>query len=138
MATSWLTSATCGPTAQFVTTHLIVATSFLEEHPDVVKALIEGHIRANEAVNADPAHAQEVVFAAISDLRGPRSPVELLASAWDKMTFTVDPIASSLQTSAENAVELGLLESVELDGIYDLTLLNQALADAGASPIPEP
>ncbi len=126
------------PDGQFVTTHLIVATSFLEEHPDVVKALIEGHIQANEAVNADPAHAQEVVSAAISDLSGTEVPVELLASAWDKMTFTVDPIASSLQTSAENAVELGLLESAELGGIYDLTLLNQALSDAGASPIPEP
>jgi NitT/TauT family transport system substrate-binding protein len=126
------------PDGQFVTTHLIVATAFLEAHPDVVKRLLEGHVAATEAVTTDPAHAQEVVSAAISDLSGTVVPVELMASAWDKMTFTVDPIASSLATSAEHAVALGLLETADLDGIYDLTLLNQVLAEAGESPLPAP
>ena len=30
--------------------------------------------------------------------------------------------------SAEDAVEAGLLDPVELDGIYDLTILNELLA----------
>ena len=126
------------PDGQFVTTHLIVATAFLEAHPDVVKRLLEGHVAATQAVNADPTHAQEVVAAAIADLSGTEVAVGLLASAWDKMTFTVDPIANSLTTSAENAVELGLLDSADLEGIYDLSLLNEVLAEAGASPIPAP
>ena len=37
-----------------------------------------------------------------------------------------------------HAQELGLLEHVELSGIYDLTLLNQVLADAGEDPIATP
>ncbi len=34
------------PDGEFVTTHLIVATQFLADHPQTVKALLEGHIEA--------------------------------------------------------------------------------------------
>ena len=36
------------PDGQFVTTHLIVATEFLEEHPDVVDAVLRGLVQAIE------------------------------------------------------------------------------------------
>ena len=36
------------PDGEYVTTHLIVATKFLEEHPDVVKQFLEGQVAANE------------------------------------------------------------------------------------------
>jgi NitT/TauT family transport system substrate-binding protein len=126
------------PDGEFVTTHLIVATAFLEAHPDVVRRLLEGVVEATDAVNADPTHAQETVAAAIEDLTGTEVSVDLLAAAWDKMTFTVDPIASSLTESANDAVALGLLESAELDGIYALDTLNEVLSAAGREPVPGP
>jgi NitT/TauT family transport system substrate-binding protein len=43
----------------------------------------------------------------------------------------MDPIASSLQKSAQDAIGLELLDPVDLTGIYDLTILNQVLKDAG-------
>ena len=39
------------PDGKFVTTHLIVATEFLNAHPDVVKGLLEGQVAANQFVN---------------------------------------------------------------------------------------
>ena len=54
-----------------------------------------------------------------------------MTASFDNITFTLDPIASSLTTSAKNAEAEGLLEPVDLDGIYDLTLLNEVLADRG-------
>ena len=45
--------------------------------------------------------------------------------------FTADPIASSLSESAKDAEAIGLLEPVDLSGIYDLTLLNKVLTDQG-------
>ena len=39
------------PDGQFVTTHLIVATTFLEEHPDVVDAVLRGLVQAIDQVN---------------------------------------------------------------------------------------
>jgi NitT/TauT family transport system substrate-binding protein len=126
------------PNGEFVTTHLIVATEFLEEHPDLVKRLIEGHVAAVTAANDDPAAAQEVVGAAIEELTGSPLPAGILAAAWENLTFTVDPIAGSLATSAEHATELGLLDSAELDGIYDLSILNQVLRDSGQPEITAP
>jgi NitT/TauT family transport system substrate-binding protein len=126
------------PDGRFVTTHLIVATQFLEDHPDVVKRLIEGHVAAMEATNDDPQAAQEVVIAAIEELSGSQLSPDTVAMAWKNLEFTVDPIAASLETSAQHAIELGLLESVDLDGIYDLTPLNEVLSEAGQEEIPTP
>ena len=126
------------PDGEFVTTHLIVATEFLEAHPDVVRDLLVGHVNAVNAVNDDPAASQETVAAAIGELTGSSLPEGTLETAWESLSFTVDPIASSLQTSATNARELGLLESDDLEGIYDLALLNEVLAELGAEEIPEP
>ena len=126
------------PDGEFVTTHLIVATEFLEAHPDVVRDLLVGHVNAVNAVNDDPAASQETVASAIGDLTGSALPEGTLETAWESLSFTVDPIASSLQTSATNARELGLLESNDLEGIYDLALLNEVLAELGAEEVPQP
>ena len=126
------------PDGEFVTTHLIVATEYLEAHPDAVRDLLVGHVDAVSAVNDDPSAAQATVAAALAELTGSSLPEGTLERAWENLTFTVDPIAASLQTSATNAQELGLLDSDDLDGIYDLSLLNEALADVGADEIPQP
>ena len=60
---------------------------------------------------------------------------ETIAGAWENLEFTLDPIASSLQGSADDAIAVGLLDPVELDGIYDLTLLNEVLAERGDAEV---
>jgi NitT/TauT family transport system substrate-binding protein len=126
------------PDGRFVTTHLIVATEFLNGHPDLVKRLLEGQVAANEFVNDDPEAAQETVAAAISELTGSEIDPAILAAAWEKMEFTCDPIASSLAESAAHAEELGLLEPTDLGGIYDLTPLNQVLSAEDLPEIAQP
>lgn len=130
--------ASLWPDGKFVTTHLIVATSFLDAHPDVVKQLLIGDVAANDYVNANPTDAQQVVAKALSDLTGSQLPEGTLAKAWSNLEFTVDPIATSLATSAKHATDLGLLDSVDLTGIYDLKLLNEVLADQGKPPVAAP
>lgn len=126
------------PNEQFVTTHLIVATEFLDAHPDVVKGLLEGQVAANLLVNEDPEAAQQAVASAIADLTGSEVDAAILATAWENIEFTNDPIAASLAESASHAEELGLLEPTDLDGIYDLTLLNDVLNAAGMETVPQP
>jgi len=127
------------PDGKFVTTNLIVRTDFLEEHPDVVKQLLEGQVAANEAVNADPGHAQEVVGVAIGKLTGKPLDPALVAQAWKSLTFTSDPLPSTLITGAEHATEVGLLDKVEhLEGIYDLKLLNEVLLAEGLPTVEQP
>jgi NitT/TauT family transport system substrate-binding protein len=119
------------PDGRFVTTHLIAGTSYLEEHPDVIKNLITGLGQAIDEANSDPAGSQTVTNDGIENVTTSRLPDETIAGAWENLEFTLDPIASSLQGSADDAIAVGLLEPVELDGIYDLTLLNEVLAERG-------
>jgi NitT/TauT family transport system substrate-binding protein len=126
------------PNGRYVTTQLIVATAFLDAHPDLVKKLLEGQVAANQFIHDDPEASQQAVHDAISEITGSDLDAAILAKAWKNLEFTNDPIASSLTESAAHAEELGLLEATNLDGIYDLTLLNEVLSEAGEDPIPQP
>jgi NitT/TauT family transport system substrate-binding protein len=126
------------PDGRYVTTHLIVSTTFLQAHPDVVKNLIKGEMAATDYVNGNVSAAQSVVANEITRITGSSISTTVLATAWGNLTFTLDPIASSLQTSADAAKELGFLDTSDLKGIYDLTLLNQVLSEAGKPTIVAP
>jgi NitT/TauT family transport system substrate-binding protein len=116
---------------RFVTTHLLVRTAYLEEHPENVRALISGLLDAIDRANADPTAAQGVTNDGIEKVTTKGLPDETIQGAWENLEFTPDPVAASLQGSADDAVEVELLEPVELDGIYDLAILNELLAERG-------
>ena len=123
---------TLWPGGQYVTTHMIVRTAFLNEHPDVVKRLLEGHVASVDFINANPAEGKTLVNQAIQKLTGKAVAQGVLDTAWPNMTFTNDPIASSLRKGADDAKAVGLLDTgTKLDGIYDLKLLNEVLKAAG-------
>lgn len=126
------------PDGRFVTTHLMVATEFLDAHPDVVKHLLEGQVAANQFVNESPEEAQQVVATAIGELTGSDLDPAILAASWENLEFTNDPIAASLAVSAAHAEEAGLLDPIDLDGIYDLTMLNEVLSAGGMDEVPQP
>jgi NitT/TauT family transport system substrate-binding protein len=123
------------PGGKFVVTNLLVSTKFLKAHPDVVKNLIAGQVEANAFINANPTEAQQVVNAAIGELSGKAPDAKQTADAWKTLTFLNDPIAPSLRDGAKHAEEVGLLEPVDLKGIYDLTLLNEVLKARGAPEV---
>jgi NitT/TauT family transport system substrate-binding protein len=123
------------PDGRFVTTHLVVATEFLEAHPEVVRDLLTGHVEAVDRTNADAGEAQALTNAGIEAITGAQIPPQTIEGAWENLTFTVDPVASSLLGSAEDAQAVGLLEPVDLDGIYALDLLNDILAELGRDPV---
>ena len=122
---------------RFVTTHLIVATEFLDRHPDVVRDLIAGLAETIDEIAADPVSAQRLTNDGIERITTKRLAGPIIAAAWERLEFTLDPLASTLRTSASDAVDTGLLEPVDLDepGIYDLSLLDDVLADRSTSEL---
>lgn len=120
---------------QFVTTHLIVATEFLEENPDVVRSLLEAHVAATDFVNDKPQEAQQIVIDSIEQITGAAVGEETVALAWENLEFTVDPIADSLRAAAQDAIDVELLDPVDLEGIYDLSMLNEILAGQGREEV---
>ncbi|HET6833774.1 MAG TPA: ABC transporter substrate-binding protein [Acidimicrobiales bacterium] len=130
-----LNEADIWPDGQFVTTHLIVSADYLAENPANVRALIDGLLDAIDIANDDAGQAQAIVNDGIEADTTNRLEDETIAGAWENLTFTPDPIASSLEKSKEDAVEVELLEDVDLDGIYDLTILNELLAERGEAEV---
>ncbi len=123
------------PEGRFVTTHLIVSSTFAEAHPDAVRGLVQGLVESIASIESDPAAAQAAVAAGIKQVTGKDLSAELISSAWKQLTFTADPIASSLQESAEHAAALGLPTTTDLDGIYDLSVLNRIRRSAGQDEV---
>lgn len=123
------------PGGRYVTTHLVVRAAYLREHRDVVRRLLEGHLAATDRTNEHPAEAKRAVDAALAELTGKALAPAVLDAAWANLTFTVDPIAPSLRRGAADAHALGLLRSSDLDGIYDLSLLNEVLRAQGRDEV---
>ena len=119
------------PNGQFVTTHLIVTQDFLKKYPATVKKLLQGHIESVKYIQTNNADAQKAANAQLAALSGKPLKDNILAAAFKNLTFTNDPIASSLYASAQHAQDVGLLKPVDLKGIYDLGPLNELLKADG-------
>lgn len=121
------------PQGMFVTTHLMVRTEYLEQHPEVVRALLRGHLAAEADVLAHTAESQERVNGAIARITGKRIAPAVIEGAWKNLHFTSDPLADTLVESARAAESIGLvkLDGVNVRGIYDLRLLNELRAASG-------
>jgi len=128
---------TLWPDGDYVTTHLLVNADFLKKSPDVVKKLLHAHVEAQLWIERNPDEAKRVVNDAIAKVTGKKIDEKLLNASWPNLKFTNDPIASSLKKSAADAQEAGLLDlaGLDLSGIYDLSLLNQVLAERGLAAI---
>lgn len=120
------------PGGEFVTTHVVVRTEFLEEHPDAVRKVLEGHVAANAFISEHGAEAQAVVNDGIERVTSKRIPDHVISAAWANLRFTNDPLPRTLATSARRLRDAGLIEDVELRGIYALEPLRGVLAAAGA------
>jgi NitT/TauT family transport system substrate-binding protein len=122
---------TLWPQGAYVTTDLVVTTKFLDAHPDVVKSLLQGEVDSVDYLKTNPTEAQTAVNAGIEAISGKALKPDELAAAWSHVTFTVDPVAASLVEGAQHAEAVGLLDKVNLDGLYDLGPLNSVLTAAG-------
>lgn len=125
------------PDGRYVTTQLMVATRYLEAHPAVIARVLLANIEAVDVANAQPTRAQQIVNAQIEAYTTQQLSPDLMAAVWSNLTFTVDPIASSLERSAQDATALGLLDDPGgLAGLYDLRLLNALLGALGRPSVP--
>ncbi|MET9390645.1 aliphatic sulfonate ABC transporter substrate-binding protein [Streptomyces sp. NPDC006624] len=119
------------PDGKFVITNIVVRQAFLKEHPKVVEAVLRGSVETNKWINAHPDAAKRAANERLEQDSGKALPAEVLDPAWKSIRFTDDPLASTLRTEAEHAVQAGLLEKPDLTGIYDLAPLNKILQAEG-------
>jgi NitT/TauT family transport system substrate-binding protein len=127
------------PGGKFVTTELLVNNDFMKAHPALVDDLLKGQIQANDYIAKNSDAAKQLTGDFIAKLTGGQIDPKVLDAAWSKLTFTNDPVASSLLGSAKHAVATGLIQPVDgLANIYDLDPLNKLLANAGEPQVSGP
>jgi NitT/TauT family transport system substrate-binding protein len=118
------------PNGQFVSAHLIVRTEFLKQHPEIVKQWLRTHVELTDWINAHPKEAKAQLNAQILKASGKALPADVLDEAFSRLTPTWDPLRASLIKSAQESADAGFLKHTpDLTNLYDLTLLNQVLAE---------
>jgi NitT/TauT family transport system substrate-binding protein len=123
---------------QFVTTHLVVGTEFLRGHRELVKTWLRAHVELTEWILRNSSQAKTIVNQQIQKETGKALSQGVLDDAFSRLQVTYDPIRFSLLASAQSAFEAGFLGRAKPDlaGLYDLSLLNEALQESGRKPVP--
>lgn len=125
---------TLWPGGRFVTTDVLVRSDFLRAHPATVKRFLTGVVDTIASIQSNPTAAATAANQQLTTL-GFALPDSVLSAAFANIAFTADPLASSLQKEAADATAAGLLTASKLDGIFDLTLLNQVLKTKGQQEV---
>jgi len=125
------------PQGQFITCHLIVSTKFLRDHPDLVKKWIGAHVELTDWINGHMPDAKKILNQQIQNETGKALPPAELDEAFSRLQVTYDPLRASLLTAAKSSFDAGFLgrQMPDLSRLYDLTLLNQVLAEKGKKAI---
>jgi NitT/TauT family transport system substrate-binding protein len=124
------------PDGSFPTTVLIVATDFLRQYPDTVRALLRGHIAATGIATDEPERARTIVNDGIEELTGNRLADAVIERAFGELRLSVDPLASTWPQLAQDSVDAGIAdELVDLTGFIDVDPLNAELTAAGQQPV---
>jgi NitT/TauT family transport system substrate-binding protein len=128
--------ASLWPGGKFVTTQLVALSSYMKDHPDVINGLLKAQIQATGFLNNSKSEAQQAANDQLATLTGKSLKPDILAETFKAITFTDDPIASSLLTDAKHATAVGLLDPIsDLGTIFDLDPLNKLLSAAGEQTV---
>lgn len=129
LAEPFVDEADLWPNGEFVTTVLLVNTTYMEANPDVVSNLVEANVQAIQAIEDDPEAAKAAAQAGLINAGAPSLDQAVVDTAWDKLTFTWDPVAQSLIQGAANAYSLGYLdaEPIDMSALFRLEPLNDVL-----------
>jgi NitT/TauT family transport system substrate-binding protein len=119
------------PNGQFASTLVIVSKKFLNQHPELVKHWLSAHVDLTNWINKNKADAERQINAEIARETGKGLTSAVIDDSFSRLDFTVDPIRCSIQTSAQRAADLGLFggKRPDISGLFDLTLLNQVMAE---------
>jgi NitT/TauT family transport system substrate-binding protein len=137
--------ATLWPQGKYATTELIVRTDYLKAHADIVERLIQATVEASDLITKETTRAPSESLAStkIQNDTGKPLAADLIEASFKNIAFGPDPVATSLQTSAKNTVDLGLpgavaLTKADLKKLVNLKLLNKVLKAQGKATIANP
>ena len=119
-----------GKPGEFPTTILIVNQKFAADHPDTVKALLKGHVKSVQWLNAASAGEKATVInAALKEAAGAELKPDVIDRSLKNIVFTVDPLAGTYQKLLADGVTAGTTKQADINGIFDLRALNSVAGE---------
>jgi NitT/TauT family transport system substrate-binding protein len=133
----FLDERTLWPQGQFLTTELVVSTTFLQSHPDLAKKWLQSHVELTDWINGHVPEAKQILNQQIQRETGKALATPVLDDSFSRLQVTYDPLRAPLLRAAQLAFDAGFLgrQMPDLSRIYDLTLLNQVLSAEGKKAI---
>lgn len=133
----FLDERTLWPDGKFVTANIIVNPEYLRNNPDVIKKLLEAHVNETQWINNHKDEALKIFNIELKRLTGQTIPDDQLKQAFSRLELTYDPLQETLIKSANDAFDVGFLGKTrpDLNGIFDLKILNEVLKEKGLQTI---
>jgi NitT/TauT family transport system substrate-binding protein len=116
------------PDGRFATTVLAVSGRFLAQHRDIAVQILRAHIDLTAWMQAHPKEAVEGLQRELTRLQGKPLGDAIMADAYSRIGFLIDPMQESVFEQANRMVSLGYLgeRRPDLQRLYDLSLLKEA------------
>jgi len=129
--------ASLWPPGRFLSANLVVSAAYLGAHPDVVRRLVRANVGAIRFLREHPRRSQRSAERQLSWAGVPPMSAAVLEAAWQRLTFTWDPIPESMIAVTRDAYALGVVSArpERVLGIYRLDALSAVLDDEGLPPL---
>jgi NitT/TauT family transport system substrate-binding protein len=140
VARRFVDEASLWPDGRYATAGLLVSTIYMRAHPDVIRRLLEAHVETIRFMRDDPSRAMAIASRQLVADGVASMPADVLAAAWDRITFTWTVLPSSMVRLSEEAYALGLTPGPPTGvlGVYRLDALNAVLDHDGLPRVPDP
>jgi NitT/TauT family transport system substrate-binding protein len=125
------------PNRQFTLSLVITTPRFLREHPQAVERFLAAHVALTDRLQQPGEGDLEQLNAALESLAGKRLPDPVLRSAIGRITFTTEPLRTSLESFAEWTMATGHgMGPADLSRLISLETLHrvQRASDTNAPP----
>ena len=92
--------------------------TLIEDHPEIVEALVEANKKAIEFINNNKKEAQEIVINSIKEITNQEMDKEIVAKAMENVTYTTEIDEQVLKDFGQSSFELQFIkEEPNFDGL---------------------
>jgi len=113
------------PERRFPSTVIVTTRKVLETQRPRVAALLRAHVQLTERWKQDPVSFATTVNAAFGRLTSKPMPGPIIQESFTRLEPSLDPVPSALATAAQHAKELGFTTDADINGLVDLSVLNE-------------
>lgn len=108
-------------------TVLVAQTDFTKGNPELTKKALKAHIQAINFINEKPEEAIQLFLDHVKEITGKELSSEEVTKSFTRLKATTDVNENVIKEMATISKEAGYITSDDIDGLVNLTYLNEAL-----------